>query len=227
MKQKYVIKDDNVAYLDGIFFHKSKPIPEADAATFEPIGHWFARDKHRVYFLHNVVEGADPTTFAVLGGYSDFWAKDRIRAYHFWPSKAARNIRSLESKSLDRFAILPGARFAEYAGDATRVYRRGRLIRGADASTFRVMKNACNGDDEGAASFSFARDKARVYYEGKPLADVSLEDFAAIRLPGIGHNEYGTDGVSGFYESYRAGKMVRVSFAELPEGVRAAYLDRS
>lgn len=211
MKQKYIIKDDYVAYLDGYFFHDPKPIPVADAATFEQIGHWFARDKDRVYFLHNVVEGADPATFTVLGGYNDFWAKDCIRAYHFWPSMAARNIRLLESKSLDRFAILPGARFSEYAADAERVYRRGRLIRGANSSTFRVLENACKGEDEGTPSFNFARDKARVYYEGKPLADISLENFAAIRLPGIGHNEYGADGVWGFYESYRAGgKMVRV-----------------
>lgn len=224
MKQ-YVIKDGTVAYLDDYFFQKPKQIPQADAATFEQIERWFARDKDRVYFLHNVVEGADAGTFTVLGGYNDFWAKDRIRAYHFVPSKAARNIRLLASKSLDRFAILPSGRFAKYAGDAECVYRCGRLIRGADAATFRVMKNACKGEDEGAKSFSFARDRARVYYDGKPLADVSLDDFAAIRLPGLGHNEYGTDGVSGFYG--HVGKLVRVSFAELPEAVRAAYRDRA
>jgi hypothetical protein len=227
MKQKYVIKDENVAYLDGYYFEKPKPIPEANSATFEQISDWFGRDKEHVYFLYNIVESADPATFTVLGGYNDYWAKDRTRAYHFAPSKAARNIRLLESKSLDRFAILPGGRFDEYAGDAERVYRCGRLIRGADASTFRVMENACKGEDEGAPSFSFARDRARVYYEGKPLADVSLENFAAIRLPGIGHNEYGVDGVSGFYESFSTGKMVRIAFAELPEAVRTAYLDRS
>jgi hypothetical protein len=225
MNQHYVIKDKNVAYLDNYYFDKPKPIPQADAATFQQIERWFARDKDRVYFLHNVVEDADPASFSVLGGYNDHWAKDRIRAYHFAPSKAARNIRFIESKSLERFAILPGARFAKYAGDAECIYRCGRLIRGADASTFRVMKNACKGEDEGAASFSFARDRARIYYDGKPLAGVTLDDFAAIRLPGIGHNEYGTDGVSGFYGCI--GKMVRVAFAELPEAVRAAYLDRS
>jgi hypothetical protein len=227
MEQKYIIKDGNVAYLDDYFFKEPKPIPEAHAATFEQIDRWFARDKDRVYLLHNVVEGADPGTFTVLGGYSiTYWAKDRARAYHFEPSKAARNIRRIESRSLDRFAILEGGRFDEYAGDAERIYRHGRLIRGADAATFRVMKNACKGEDAGEPSFDYARDKARIYYEGKPITDVSLETFAAIRLPGIGHREYGVDGVSGFYESYRTGKMARIAFAELPEAVRAAYLDQ-
>src|SRR5262245_48816912 len=90
MEQTYVITDRSVAYLDGYFFHEPKPIPEADAATFEQIERWFARDKNRVYFLHSVVEGGDPASFTVLGGYSNnYWAKDRIRAYHFAPSKAA------------------------------------------------------------------------------------------------------------------------------------------
>jgi hypothetical protein len=226
MEQEYVIKDENVAYLDDYYFEEPKPMPEAHAATFEQIHRWFARDKDRVYFLHNVVEGADPGTFTVLGGYSNTWTKDRARAYHFEPSKAARNIRRIESKSLDRFVILKGGRFNEYAGDAERIYRHGRLIRGADAVTFRVMKNACKGEDAGEPSFGYARDKARIYHQGKPITDVSLETFAAIRLAGIGHQEYGVDGVSGFYESYRTGKMARIAFAELPEAVRAAYLDQ-
>jgi hypothetical protein len=87
MEQKYVIKDENVAYLDDYVFKEPKSIPEAHAATFEQIDNWFARDKDRVYFLHNVVEGADLGTFTVLGGYSiTYWAKDRARAYHFEPS---------------------------------------------------------------------------------------------------------------------------------------------
>ena len=109
-------------------------------------------------------------------------------------------------------------------GDAERIYRHGRFIRGADAVTFRVMKNACKGEDAGEPSFDYARDKARVYYQGRPITDVSLDTFAAIRLPG--DQEYGVDGVSGFYGSYRTGKMARIAFAELPEAVRAAYLDQ-
>jgi hypothetical protein len=228
MEQKYVIKGTSVAYFDDYYFKEPKPIPEADAATFAQIGRWFAHDERHVYFLHNIVDGADPATFTVLGGYSnDHWAKDSVRAYHFAPSKAARNIRVIASNSIDRFAILPSARFDEYAGDAERVYRCGRLIRAADAATFRVLQNACKGEDEGDPSFSFARDKTRAYYDGRPLADINLETFAAIRLSGIGHNEYGTDGLSGFYARHSVGKMVRVSFVELPAAVRAAYLDRS
>jgi DKNYY family len=229
MHRKYIITNENVAYTHCYWFKKEPmPIPEADAATFEQIGDWFARDKNNVYFLYNVVAGADPATFCVLGGYAgNHWAKDRLRAYHFEPSKAARNIRFIESKSLDLFAVLLDSRFDEYAADAERVYRNGRLIRGAHAATFRVLANACKGEDQGLPSFDFARDKARIYFMGKPIADVRLETFDAIRLPGIGHNEYGTDGVSAFFEDQWNGKIVRIAFAELPEAVRAAYLDRS
>ena len=79
-------------------------MPEAHAATFEQIHRWFARDKDRVYFLHNVVEGADPGTFTVLGWvFQQPGRKTVLAPHHFEPSKAARNIRRIESKSLDRF----------------------------------------------------------------------------------------------------------------------------
>jgi hypothetical protein len=172
-----------------ITFKAPKPIPEAHAATFEQIDRWFARD--RIASIFSITLSREPTlgrSLCWVGIPSPYWAKDCARAYHFGPSKAARNIRSIESKSLDRFSILEGGRFDEYAGDAERVYRHGRLIRGDDAVTFQVMKNACKGEDAGEPSFDFARDKARIYHQGRPITDVSLETFAAIRLPGIGHN---------------------------------------
>src|SRR5579871_5334521 len=116
--KEYIVHNDQVSYLDNYYFDEPKAMPGADAETFEQIGRWFGRDRHHVYFLHAIVEEADPISFVVLGGYNDFWAKDREHAFHFRPSKSARNIRALQSQSLDRFAILPACRFDEYAGDA-------------------------------------------------------------------------------------------------------------
>ncbi len=109
-------------------------MPDADADSFEELAMTGSRDGRHVYFLHNIVAEADPASFTYLGGYNDQWAKDRTQAYHFVPTKAARQYRVLSSASLDRFAILPACPFSEYAGDSERVYYRGKLIRGAHAA---------------------------------------------------------------------------------------------
>jgi hypothetical protein len=44
-----------VSYLDNYYFNKPKSMPEVDAASFETIGDWFAKDRDHVYFLHRVV----------------------------------------------------------------------------------------------------------------------------------------------------------------------------
>src|SRR5271155_5529239 len=108
---KYVIENARVSYVDNYFFHKPQPMAEADAATFESIGDWFAKDRRHVYFLYRVVEGADPQRFVYLGGYNSQWAKDKNTAYYFWPSRAAGRQWAIESESLDAFEILPHGRF--------------------------------------------------------------------------------------------------------------------
>ena len=86
----YRIEGGRVAYFDDYYFRKPLPMPQADAASFEPVDRWFARDRNHVYFLYNIVEGAMPASFTVLGGYNDFWAKDAGQAWYFCPSKAAK-----------------------------------------------------------------------------------------------------------------------------------------
>lgn len=221
--QDYVIRGGHVAYLDHYYFDRPKILADADPQSFEQLDRWLGRDRHRVYFLHAAVEGADPASFTVLGGHNDLWAKDATRAYHFQPSRSARHVHPLEVASLERFAILPHCRFDEYAGDAQHIFRAGKPVRGADAASFRVLLNAAPGEDLGAPSFSFARDASRIYYLGVALTGVSVAAFRALRLPGVGHSEYGTDGVRGFTRNYRTGKRVDLAFPDLPADVREAY----
>ena len=122
----YVIEANAVAYLDHYFFQTPKVMRDADAATFTVIAQWFAIDCRHVYFLYNVVVGADPASFVYLGGHNCQWAKDKTAAYYFWPSKAANQWKVLASKRLDAFHILPGCRFSEYARDDENVFYKGR-----------------------------------------------------------------------------------------------------
>jgi len=217
--KKYTVDKDRVFYFDDYFFSKPLPMPLADAASFEEIGPWFAKDHRHVYFLHNVVEGADPASFTYLGGYNDQWAKDRARAYHFQPTKAARQYRIFESDSLDRFCILPNARFCEYAGDTECIYHRGKKIRGADAPSFEVMITDDLGTS-GQPSIHFARDVGRIYFDGQPIKDAVRDTFAVIRQSGIGHQEYGVDVRSAYCQSQKTGKLAALPHSDLPAVVR-------
>jgi len=44
------------------------PLPEADPATFQLVGEFYAKDAQRVYTNGGIIEGADPATFRVLNG---------------------------------------------------------------------------------------------------------------------------------------------------------------
>lgn len=220
---KYVIEGNRVFYCHDYFFKKPVLMPEADHSSFEVIDSWFAKDDRHVYFLYRVVDGADPARFIYLGGTAiDYWAKDRARAYHFTPTKAARQFRPLASESLGRFAILPNCRFSEYAGDAERIYRRGRLIRGAHAPSFHVMVEEEWGKSEQLPSCHFARDASRIYFNGQPIKEADHASFKVVREPGIGHEEFGVDIANAYYGNY-LDRLTKISHDRLPAAVREHY----
>lgn len=215
----YVIENQTVAYLDHYFFQKPQEMPEADASTFRAIAPWFARDCRHVYFLYRVIPGADPDSFVYLGGYNCQWAKDKAVAYYFWPTKAAKQWKILESQSLDAFQILHDCRFSEYAQDNENVFYLGKKLRGADANSFAIMYAEQIEEGTTAPSYHFGKDKTTIYFDGKPLMDVSLARFRVIRTT----LEYGTDGVTAFYYDSARTKMVTISYHALPLSVQAHF----
>jgi hypothetical protein len=221
---KYTIEGDRVSYLDNYYFNKPCPMPQADAASFETIGDWFAKDRQNVYFLYRIVEGADPGTFVHLGGYNSQWAKDRSSAYYFSPSKAASNQWPIASASLDAFEILPHGSFAEYARDLETVYRLGKRIRGADAATFAILPSDRMGEAPDAYSYHFAKDKHRIYFDGKPIAGAQYDSFEVVHAPGLGNDEYGIDAAMAYRQNPRDGKVIRIAHDALPPALRA-HLD--
>jgi DKNYY family len=218
---KYVIDGDRVSYFDDYYFAKPQPMPEADAASFEAIGDWFAKDRRHVYFLYRVVEGADPQSFVYLGGYNAQWAKDRARAYYFSPSKAAGNMWAIDSAGVDAFELLPHGKFAEYARDREFVYYLGKRVRGADATTFAILPSDRMGEVPGAYSYHFAKDDTRVYFDARPIKDADYGSFKVVHAPGTGNAEYGVDALAAYCQSPHTGKVVRISHDALPADVRA------
>jgi len=222
----YVIERNSVSFFDDYYYKKPEPIPVADAGTFKAISTWFGADRHHVYFLHNVIVGADPASFIYLGGYNCQWARDKAVAYYFWPSKAARQWKVLKSQSLDSFKVLPSCRFSEYAGDVENIYYMGKQIRGADAQSFHIMVAEKIEDKSTVKAYSFSRDQGRVYFQGRPIEGINCNTFRVVHAaPGTRHTEYGTDGSNAFFDDHVRNKMGSLPYSELPASIQD-YLSR-
>ena len=220
-KTFYLIKNGSVFYFDDYYFQKPQLIPSADAASFKVISQWFGSDQAHVYFLHNVVIGVDPRSFTYLGGYNCQWAKDRSFAYYFWPTKAARQWKTLESKSLEAFKILPSCRFSEYAGDEQNIFYMGRKIRGVNAKSFHIMPAENIEDKSVVKSFSYGRDHKRIYFNGKPIEGINCESFRVVHASsGTAHREYGTDGVQAFFNDSFRNRLGTISYSQLPASIQ-------
>jgi len=219
----YIIEANSVAYLDHYFFQKPQHIPEADPATFKAISKWFAIDCNHIYFLYNVVDGADPSSFVYLGGSNCHWAKDKAFAYYFWPSKQAKNWKRLESKNLNSFQILSGCRFNEYALDDENVFYMGKKIRGADAKFFHIMTAEQIEDGSTSPSHHFAKDGACIYFDGKLIKDIDYERFTVLHVKKTTYSEYGTDGVKAFFYDWARTRMVTVSHQDLPASLQEHF----
>jgi hypothetical protein len=220
VKMKYVIASDHVSFLDHYFFEKPKLIPEADPATFKPIGEWFGADCQHVYFLYNVVSGADPESFIYLGGYNCQWARDRRCGYFFWPTRAARRWNVLESQSPASFRIVPDCGFCEYAQDNQNVFFLGKKIRAAGADSFHIMTMEKIEDGSTLPSHLFSEDAAHVYFEGRAIKDVDHKLFKVLRAQATSHTEYGTDGSMAVFKDHARTKMVTLPHANLPLSIR-------
>jgi hypothetical protein len=77
--------DDNWA-LDSLQVYyinepeEKKAVPVGDYRTFKALNTFYAVDSKYVYYKNNIVEGADPASFAVLKGEYHY-AKDKNRVY--------------------------------------------------------------------------------------------------------------------------------------------------
>jgi hypothetical protein len=174
------------------------PLPKADAGSFEvlrlplfergPCGGRrveFARDKSHVYYRWQIVQGADPQTYAFI---DDHYARDKSAVF----SGARRLTTRVDSfKTLGVYAtdgkahfyqdvVIPGAGFRLLGGDAeaargyaatdSRVYHNGQIIGRADARTFELFK----------PEVGITRDKRFVYFNDEVIAGADPKTFEQV-----------------------------------------------
>lgn len=148
-------------------------VKRAKAESFRQITPYYSTDGEGVFYFSQTVTGADPETFEPFG--SEFWTgadhepESILRRNDMW----ARDKNHVFFQSLVMEGLDPNT--AQIIGgmlkDATQVHAGYRQpIEGADAPSF----------DPVPGSFSYYRDRWRVYHNTKPILGADPETFEAL-----------------------------------------------
>ncbi len=163
---------------DGRVWWRDHEVKGADAATFEALGRFWARDAQHVYTQTSVNRLADRDTFQVL---NVLYAKDKEHAFYssgIIKEADAATFRVLDEGRRPRPGWPApsedsdsGWDFEGFACDATQVFHyvmtigKPSVLRGADPTTFEVLPH------------SYGRDSRSVYYERYRLKGARPELF--------------------------------------------------
>lgn len=173
-------RDKSTVFVDG------RPLPDADAATFELLDRAnFAKDAHHVYRRDHRVSD-DPAHFELLDGemFSDSTAV-------YWSDG------DVLSDDPAHFAIISNADYYLFTKDTRTVHVNGNPVNGADPATFRVLQGAYAQDDQRIFYFTdqiagadmttfralegpYATDATRVYWMGKPITGADPSTFRVL-----------------------------------------------
>jgi hypothetical protein len=96
----WAVDRQNVYYI-GLEAEIGKDIvPIGDYSTFRVLNDFYATDAKNVYYKNNIVDGADPKTFAPLFGENNF-GKDKNRVYYKASATSIRNLDALKHRNMD------------------------------------------------------------------------------------------------------------------------------
>ncbi len=94
---------------------------------------------------------------------------------------------------------------AYYAKDASHVFLHGKLIKGADPSSFEILSSS---------NWNYSQDSKNVFYDGKLIEGIDRASFSKVPR-GVDDEQYFTDGVSLVYFGKVIGKTDRESIESL------------
>lgn len=187
-------------------FHRSTPIPGADAASFEALDENYARDARRAYYAqtirraseyylapHSQVRPLDLVNPRALKTLGQGYARDErvvLHAGETFPVRDARTFEVLDDGfARDRitgyFQQKPvpgsdGASFAVVNGDYAKDARRVFYAEGAGgAPVFTVAAGADPGTFEGLGG-AYGRDARGVWFEGRPVEGADPASFERV-----------------------------------------------
>lgn len=145
-------------------WYEGRAFAVRDPASFTPIDSRFARDAQRGYFDRAEVPGSDGASFEVLAEDGGSHARDRHRVYSLHielndPLKPPHAVVRVLEGARPATVRVPGR---GYAVDGATVWWRGRLVAGADGTSFQVLDSVGGGVD--------GQDARATYAEGRRQA---------------------------------------------------------
>lgn len=147
----YFVGKNFVAYNDSL-------IEGTDPATFEVLGHGFAKDKNHVYKAGKIMQFVDPKTFSIKDDNSAIAERKAEKVTDRKAETAISNADDDNNSIFDRLLGVDDVK-SKYSIDGNAVLYNGEVIKKADAKTFKYVGG------------EYAADKHHAYYKGKILGD--------------------------------------------------------
>lgn len=178
---------------DGKVVYQGQFLPDADAESFEELGFGYARDRYHVYYLGEVLEFVDPSSFKVDARFTRHH-KTGVAAQASVPrttppanqgkAPAATSPQG-GAKGLDIEGALGlgPSEAGEYLVKDGVVAYEGRPVEGADAASFEALKAG------------YARDRRHGYYKGTVISNaIGGKHFS------YSGDDYATDGLHTYFK---------------------------
>jgi hypothetical protein len=192
----------HVYYLDADI----NSVPVGDYRTFKALNGFYAIDAKCVYYRNNIVEGADPASFAVLKGQYHY-GQDRHRVYYKAYGSAIRELNTLKHKNMEdglwnafhtdgkmvynpKLMAMPEGtdfatihkveRYRDWYADSKHVYYENRLLPGANPKTFVIFPAHYVHEDyvsDNNKDTDYSHDGSHVYYRDSLMSGVDIASF--------------------------------------------------
>jgi hypothetical protein len=196
----------HVYYLDIDVLAEKKAVSVGDFRTFKALNAFYAIDAKCVYYKNNIVEGADPTSFAVLKGQYHY-GQDKHRVYYEAYGSKIRDFNALRHKNMEDglynafhtdgktvynpelMAMPEGTDFAtihkveryrDWYADSKHVYYENCLLPGANPKTFKVFPSHYvteEGISDNNKATDYSHDGSHVYYRDSLMSGVDIASF--------------------------------------------------
>lgn len=181
-----------------VYYNLTCEVKNADAQTFEPLNHVWARDHAHVFERDRLLRYADRDTFQVL---NELYAKDANAVFY-----AEGQIKNADAETFMAFVADDGCGLRSYAKDKNNVYHQvftiGKpvVVRKADPNSFRSVGRGYGIDEESVfyeatllkgadpstwqvlPGGGYSRDKKSVYFGTESVAGAAIDSFEV--LPG-------------------------------------------
>lgn len=202
----WAVDSHNVYYLGMDAKIGKEVVPIGDYHTFHELSYRYAADAKCVYYKSEIVEGADPKSFAVLKGEQDY-GQDNNRVYYQAYGTSIRNLNILRHKNMkdglwnafhtdgrtvfnpelmpmpagcDFATIHRVERYRDWYADKNRVYYENRLLPEANPRTFRIFQSHYVSEDyvsNNNKNIEYSYDGNRVYYCDSLILGVDIASF--------------------------------------------------